>query len=61
LGVYHWAVGEYDAAADWFEKAIDQRDPWGSIYLWSWYGREIRSTARWGGLMRKFNLPESAA
>jgi hypothetical protein len=61
LGVYHWAVGEFDAAADWFEKSIDQRDPWGSIYFWSWYGRDVRSTPRWAVLMRKFNLPESTA
>jgi serine/threonine-protein kinase len=61
LGVYHWSIAEYDAAADWFEKSIDQRDPWGCIYFWSWYGRPLRSTPRWATLMRKFNLPESTA
>jgi hypothetical protein len=50
---------EFDAMADWIEKAIDQRDPYGAIYLRTWSGRELRSTPRWAGLMRKLNLPES--
>ena len=59
LALYHWALGEYDAEADWLAKAIDQHDPYGGIYLRVWYGRELRSTPRWAGLMRKLNLPES--
>jgi serine/threonine-protein kinase len=59
LAVYHWALREFDAEADWLEKAIDQRDAYGAVYLRLWYGRELRSTPRWAGLMRKLNLPES--
>jgi TolB-like protein/Tfp pilus assembly protein PilF len=59
LAVYHWVLREFDAEADWLEKVIDQRDPWGGIYLQLWYGRELRSTPRWAGLMQKLNLPES--
>jgi eukaryotic-like serine/threonine-protein kinase len=59
LAVYYWALREFDAAADWFEKAIDQHDPVGVTSLRVWYGRELRSTPRWAGLMRKLNLPES--
>jgi hypothetical protein len=58
MAVYHWAVRESDAAADWFERAIDQRDPWVPVYVRSWYGRELRSTPRWAGLMKKLNLRE---
>jgi serine/threonine protein kinase/tetratricopeptide (TPR) repeat protein len=59
LAVYHWALREFDAEADWLEKAIDQRDSYAAVYLRVWYGRELRSTPRWAGLMRKLNLPES--
>jgi serine/threonine protein kinase/Tfp pilus assembly protein PilF len=59
LAVYHWVLREFDAEADWLEKAIDQRDAYGAVYLRLWYGRELRSTPRWAGLMRKLNLPES--
>ena len=59
LAVYHWVLREFDAEADWFERAIDQRDPYGALFLRTWYGRELRSTPRWAGLMRKLNLPES--
>ena len=59
LAVYHWVLREFDAEADWIEKAIDQRDTYGVLYLRLWYGRELRSTPRWAGLMRKLNLPES--
>jgi hypothetical protein len=59
LAVYNWVLREFDAMADWIEKAIDQHDPSGVLYLRLWYGRELCSTPRWAGLMRKLNLPES--
>jgi tetratricopeptide (TPR) repeat protein len=59
LAVYHWMLREFDAEADWIEKAIDQHDPYGTALLRLWYGRELRSNPRWARLMRKLNLPES--
>lgn len=59
LAAYHWVLGEYDEEADWLEKAIQQHDPYGGLYLRLWYGRELRSTPRWAELMRQLNLPES--
>jgi serine/threonine-protein kinase len=59
LAVYHWVLREYESEADWFERAIDQHDPYGALFLRTWYGRELRSTRRWTGLMRKLNLPEA--
>jgi len=59
LAAYHWVLREFDAEADWLERAIDQHDPYGAAYLRLWYGRALRSTPRWAGLMRKLNLPES--
>jgi TolB-like protein len=61
LAVYHWVLREFDPAADWFEKGIDQHDPGALIALRIWYGRELRSTPRWAGLMRKLNLPEGVS
>jgi eukaryotic-like serine/threonine-protein kinase len=59
LAFYHWALGEFDAQADWVEKVIDQHDPVAFVLLRFWPGRDLRSTPRWAGLMRKLNLPET--
>jgi hypothetical protein len=59
LAAYHWVLREFDAEADWVEKATDQHDPLGFVFLRILFGRELRSTPRWAGLMRKLNLPES--
>jgi tetratricopeptide (TPR) repeat protein len=59
LAFYHWVLREFDAAADWIEKAIDQYDPNALTALWVWWERDLRSTPRWAQLMRKLNLPES--
>jgi len=59
LAYFHWVCGEMDAAAEWIEKAIDQRD---AFMLWGlrlWFGKDLRSTPRWAVLMRKMNLPEA--
>jgi eukaryotic-like serine/threonine-protein kinase len=57
--VYHWVLQEFDEEADWIEKAIDQHDPYGALYLRGCYSRELRSTPHWARLMRKLNLPEA--
>jgi serine/threonine protein kinase/Tfp pilus assembly protein PilF len=59
LAIYHWVLQEFDPEADWLEKAIDQHDPYGALFLRLWYGRELRSGPRWAGLMGKLNLPEA--
>jgi hypothetical protein len=59
LTIYHWMLGDLNAMANWIEKAIDQHDPTILSMLRQWYGREIRNTPRWAGLMRKLNLPEN--
>ena len=59
LAVYHWVLREFDAEADWIEKAIDQHDTYAVLFLQLRQGRELRSTPRWPGFMRKLNLPES--
>ncbi len=61
LAIYHWVLREFDAMADWIEKGIDQHDPGAVLMPRLWYGRELRSTPRWAGLMRKLNLPEGVS
>jgi hypothetical protein len=51
-------LGEFEAMADWLEKGVDQHDPSAMLLPRLHYGRDLRSTPRWAGLMRKLNLPE---
>ena len=47
-----------DQAADWMEKAIEQRDPLAVVMLLG-AGTEIwRSSPRWPALAKMINLPE---
>ena len=55
----HWICGDLDATADWFAKAIDQRDPIISSTIRFWYGRELRTTSHWARLTYKLNLPDA--
>lgn len=59
LATYHWILGNYDAEAEWFEKAIDQPDGLAPLMLRYFYGRPLRGTPHWARLMRKLNLPEA--
>ena len=60
LALFHLHQGETEAAADWWEKAIDQRDP-GAV-MWPRYqaGGALRSSPRWPELAGRMNLPRSA-
>jgi len=60
LAVFHAMCGETDAAADWFEKAIDQRDPAVVGYLRTPLMKVLRSSPRWPALAKQMNLPEAA-
>jgi tetratricopeptide (TPR) repeat protein len=57
--IYHWIQGDFEATADWIEKAIDQHDPLVFMLTRTWYGRELRNTPNWARLMRKLKLPET--
>jgi eukaryotic-like serine/threonine-protein kinase len=52
----HFLCEEMDKAADWLEKAIEQRLPLAAIYAPIFF----RSTSRWPTLARLMNLPEEA-
>jgi tetratricopeptide (TPR) repeat protein len=60
LAVFHAMCGETDAAADCFEKAIEQRDPAVVGYLRTPLMKVLRSSPRWPALAKLMNLPDVA-
>jgi hypothetical protein len=55
---FHAMCGEPDQAADWAEKAIEQRHPMVPALLRTYSGKVLRSSPRWPSLLRILNLPE---
>ena len=57
---YHLLCSEIDAAADWYEKMIDVRDPFAVVSAAAPIGKALRQSARWPRLASMMNLPEPA-
>ena len=57
---FHLICGEFEAAADWMEKAIEERHFLAGIYLWSPLAKPLREGHRWPALARMMNLPGTA-
>jgi len=57
--LYHLICGEIDAAADWFEKAIEQRDPILVPWLRLPLAKPLRASPRWPKIAAMMNLPET--
>jgi len=57
LAVFHAMCAEPDAAADWYEKAIEQRDPAVVGYLRAPLLKTLRFSPRWPELAKQMNLP----
>ena len=55
---YHLICADIQQAADWAEKAIEQREP-GIIYFLLPFARALRRSSRWSGLAKMMNLPHS--
>ena len=58
--IYHVVCSETDAAIDWYEHAIEQRQPFAAggplrVSL----VRALRSSPRWLKLAKMMNLPET--
>ncbi len=58
---YHLYRSEIDAAADWYEKMIEQREPFSVIYAGSSLCKDLRQSPRWPALASKINLPVGVA
>jgi hypothetical protein len=54
---YHVLRSEIDAAADWYEKAIEQRELFALICAAAPMTKPLRESARWPRLARLMNLP----
>lgn len=57
--LYHAICAEVDAAADWFEKAVEQRDPLLIPWLRLPLVKPMRESLRWPKIARMMNLPET--
>lgn len=57
LALFHICCGEIDRAADWFEKAIEERDSMVVAFLQSAIGEPLRDSPRWPRLAALMNLP----
>ena len=55
--VYHLLYGDVDTAADWVEKAIEQRDQSMMYYLRFVISRPLQASDRWTRIARMINVP----
>jgi tetratricopeptide (TPR) repeat protein len=60
LATFHLLCSDIDRAADWVEKAIEERDPSVLLSLRLPYAQPLRSSARWPKLAKLMNLPPEA-
>jgi TolB-like protein/Tfp pilus assembly protein PilF len=60
MATYHLFCDELDEAADWFEKALDNRDADAAMVLQMEIAKGLRAGARWPRLEALMNLPEAA-
>jgi TolB-like protein/Tfp pilus assembly protein PilF len=56
---YHLLCSEIDEAADWAEKAIEEREARILLSLLMSPAKELRSSSRWPALAKMMNLPEA--
>jgi hypothetical protein len=55
---YYLLCSQIDLAADWAEKAIEQRDPALHAFLRFPYAKELLRGSRWPTLAKMMNLPD---
>jgi len=59
MALFHTCQGHVDRAADWFEKAIEERNSLVVLVLQSAIGEQLRVSPRWPKLASLMNLPEA--
>lgn len=57
---YHVYTGELDEAANWYERVIDERDPFALVYAASPQIASLRAHARWPAIARMMHLPTTS-
>jgi serine/threonine-protein kinase len=58
--IFHTCCNEIDAAADWYEKAIEERDSLIMSTLGAAIGEPVRASTRWPKLAAMMNLPAAS-
>jgi TolB-like protein/Tfp pilus assembly protein PilF len=58
LAIFHAYCGEIVLAADWFEKAIEERSPGVAYLLQTAIAEPLRASPRWPKLAKMMNFPE---
>jgi hypothetical protein len=53
---YYLTIGDVNGLLDWFEKAVEQREPLAVVYVGYLPTELVRSSPRWAALMRTMNL-----
>ena len=56
--LYHVLGSEMESATDWYERAIEQRDPFALVFANTPLLNAFRRTSGWQKLSRMMNLPE---
>jgi serine/threonine-protein kinase len=54
----HILCGDIEAAADWYKRAIEERDPFALVFANTPLIGEFRQSLRWPSLARMMNLPD---
>jgi len=57
---YHLLMSELDAAADWYERMIEERDPFALLYAADDYTKAMRAYPRWRRLSELMKLPQGS-
>jgi len=55
--LYHMLCSDTDQAADWYERAINARDPFALVFAAGPLGNDFRQSSRWPKLARMMNMP----
>ena len=53
--LYYLLCSEIDGAADWYEKAVEQRELFATIFAQAPISRELRESPRWPRLAKLMN------
>jgi len=58
--VYHLLTMDLDAAADWYDRMIEHRDPFALVYARAPFAEPLRQHRRWPELAARMKLPAMA-
>jgi TolB-like protein/cytochrome c-type biogenesis protein CcmH/NrfG/predicted Ser/Thr protein kinase len=57
MAMYHMLCGNLEEAIDWYERSVEQHDPFTLVFAATRLIGELRHTPRWPGIAARMNLP----